>query len=112
MKEGYEPLQVGPSVLRRELEQAKGDGWRLVQAHACSTSGGYQIVYSVAKEYEIAHYELHIMTDDEIDSVADIFPSAQLYEQEMTALFGVRIKPASDEAQIRLYHLPSEAPMK
>lgn len=112
MNEVYEPIQVGPAVLRRDLEQAKADGWRLVQAHACSTSGGYQLVYSVAKDYEIVHYELHIMENDVIDSVSDIFPSAELYEQEMAELFGVKIKCGAEKDAIKLYHLQSDTPMK
>lgn len=112
MSEVYEPIQVGPGVLRRYLQQAKEDGWRLVQAHACTTSDGYQLVYSIAKDYEIIHYELHITNNTVLESVSDIFPSAQLYEQEMNELFGVKIAENADDPPIRLYHLPSEAPMK
>lgn len=112
MSEVYEPIQVGPGVLRRDLQQARENGWRLVQAHACTTSDGYRLVYSVAKDYEIVHYELHITSSTVVESVSDIFPSAQLYEQEMSELFGVKIASAKDEAAIKLYHLPSEAPMK
>lgn len=112
MSEVYEPMQVGPGVLRRDLQQMKEDGWRLVQAHACTTSDGYQLVYSVAKAYDIVHYELHITSNTVVESVSDIFPSAQLYEQEMNELFGVKIENKKDEPAIRLYHLPSEAPMK
>lgn len=112
MKETYEPIQVGPGVLRRYLQQAKDDGWRLVQAHACSLPEGYQLVYTVAKDYEIAHYEMHVLTDTPVESVSDIFPSAQLYEQEMDELFGVKIVNQATEPPIKLYHLSSEAPMK
>lgn len=112
MKEVYEPIQVGPGVLRRDLEEAKANGWRLAQAHACNAPGGYLLVYSVAKDYEIVHYELHIMANDEIESVSDIFPSAELYEQEMAELFGVKIKRGDGKDDIRLYHLQSDAPMK
>lgn len=112
MKEAYEPIAVGPGVLRRDLEQARADGWRLVQAHASTVPDGYLLVYSVAKDYEIVHYEMHIFTDTEVESVSDIFPSAQLYEQEMDELFGVKIVHKASETPIKLYHLPTEAPMK
>ncbi len=112
MKEIYEPIQVGPGVLRRDLEQARADGWRLVQAHASSAPDGYHLVYSVAKDYEIVHYEMHVFADTEVESVSDIFPSAQLYEQEMAELFGVKIVRQATEPPIKLYHLPTDAPMK
>lgn len=112
MQEVYEPLHVSPGVLRRLLEEAKADGWRLVQAHACTLSDGYQLVYSVAKEYAVDHYEIHISADTEIESISDIFPSAQLYEQEMDELFGVKIIKQPTEPPIKLYHLPTDAPMK
>lgn len=112
MSEIYEPIHVGPSVLRRDLQQGKEEGWRLVQAHACSLPDGYQLVYSIAKDYEIVHYELHIQSNETVESISDIFPSAELYEQEMAELFGVKILNRSKEAPIKLYHLPTEAPMK
>lgn len=112
MKEIYEPIQVGPGVLRRYLQQAKEEGWRLVQAHACSLPEGYQLVYSVAREYEIVHYEMHVLSGSSVESVSDIFPSAALYEQEMDELFGVKIVNQSNDPPIKLYHLQSEAPMK
>lgn len=112
MREAYETVHVGPGVLRRFLQQAKDEGWRLVQAHACSLPEGYQLVYSVAKDYEIVHYELHVLTGTPVESVSDIFPSAQLYEQEMDELFGVQILSQATEPPVRLYHLSGDAPMK
>ncbi len=112
MREAYEPIQIGPVVLRQYLTQAKEEGCRLVQAHACSTPEGYLLVYSVAKEYEIYHYEMHISVETVVESVSDIFPSAQLYEQEMNELFGVKISNQTDDPSVKLYHLPKTAPMK
>lgn len=112
MNDVYEPIQVGPGVLRRYLQKGREEGWRLVQVHACSLPEGYQLVYSIAREYEIVHYEMHILSDTAVESISDIFPSAALYEQEMAELFGVNIVNVSNDPPFTLYHLSDDAPMK
>ena len=90
----------------------KTSGFRLVQICAVRTAEGYELTYSFGKEYEIKHLRVQLGTDEEIASISDIFSPAFLYENEISDLFGAKIKMINLDYHGNLYRLHSETPFK
>jgi ech hydrogenase subunit D len=111
MKEMIEKVSIGPAVLVSYMKEAAEEGCRLVQIHANRLPGRYQLIYSLALEYRLIQLELVILEDSEIESISSIYPAAQLYEQEMEELFGVKIVGIAEDPHVKLYHVKGN-PMK
>lgn len=111
MRERIEVVSVGPAVLKQYMKEAAAEGCRLVQIHATRTLGGYQLIYSLAFGYRLTNLELVISEDTEVESISGIYPGAQLYEQEMEELFGVKIIGIAEDPHVKLYHVKGH-PMK
>ncbi|MGM9648191.1 MAG: NADH-quinone oxidoreductase subunit C [Eubacteriales bacterium] len=106
-----ETVSIGPAVLKQYIKEAAAEGCRLVQIHATRTPDGYQLIYSVASGYHLINLELVIAEDTAVESISGIYPSAQLYEQEMAELFGVNIVGIPEDPRVKLYHVQGH-PMK
>lgn len=111
MSEKIEVVSIGPAVLQRYIKEAAAQGCRLVQIHANRTPDGYQLIYSLAFGYYLTNLELVVSEDTEVTSISGIYPAAQLYEQEMSELFGVKIVNIPDDPHVKLYHVKGN-PMK
>lgn len=105
MKEKIEVVSIGPAVLKQYIKEAADEGCRLVQIHANRTPDGYQLIYSLAFGYRLTNLELVISEDTAVESISGIYPGAQLYEQEMEELLGVRISGIPDDPRVKLYHV-------
>lgn len=111
MREKIEVVSIGPSVLKQYMKEALAEGCRLVQIHANRLDGRYQIIYSLGFGYRLTNLELVVLEDTTVDSICEIYPSAQLYEQEMAELFGVKIVGIPEDPHVKLYHVKGH-PMK
>ena len=111
MKEMIEKTSIGPAVLKQYMKAAAAEGCRLVQIHANRMDGRYELIYSLALEYRLIQLYMVILEDTEIESISSIYPAAQLYEQEMAELFGVKIRNIAEDPHVKLYHVKGH-PMK
>lgn len=111
MPNQIETVSIGPGVLKRYVKEAAAEGCRLVQIHANRTPDGYALIYSIASGYHLINLELVISEDTEVESISGTYPAAQLYEQEMAELFGVKIVGLPDDPRVKLYHVQGH-PMK
>jgi len=74
--------EVAKDELYKIMEQKYNDGYRLAQILSVAYEGYNEVIYSVAKEYEMENYKINLPIDEEIKSFSDIFPAAALYENE------------------------------
>lgn len=108
-----ETIAIGellPKVIEKKVAL-----WRLVQI--CSVylkdSDTYELSYSFTNEdYEFITYRLVIRSDVEIPSITQIYRAAFLYENEMSELFGVKIKIIAKDYHDKLYRINEETPFK
>lgn len=112
MREQYDMFEIEPGeIALRTLEHKRG-GFRLGQICALRTEGGYELLYSFIKDYHMTNYKVIIDEDTEIVSISDVFPSAMLYENEMSELFGVNIKYINVDYHNKLFRIEQETPFK
>lgn len=111
MPNQIETVSIGPAVLKRYVKEAAAVGCRLVQIHANSTPDGYELIYSIASGYHLINLQMVISADTEVESISATYPAAQLYEQEMMELFGVKIVGLPEDPRVKLYHVEGH-PMK
>jgi ech hydrogenase subunit D len=111
MRELIEKTSIGPAVLKKYMQEACDEGCRLVQIHANRMEGRFEIIYSLALEYRLIQLYMVVLEDTEVESISDIYPAAQLYEQEMAELFGVKMKNIAADPHVKLYHVKGH-PMK
>lgn len=112
MRENYRLIVIEPSDLINKVLEERRKNNRLIQICAVSVEGGYELSYSFAEGYDFINYRLNIAEDVEIPSIADFFPSAALYENEMKELFGVKIQHINLDYNNQLYKIDAETPFK
>ncbi len=112
MSDLYEIVPITPEQLPIVAMEKKAQGGRLVQICATRRPNGYEVLYSFDVETQLYNYRLDIDEDVEVASISDIFPPAFLYENEVSELFGVKIKGISIDFQGKLYRIEAETPFK
>lgn len=112
MREQYELTEITPEKLIPKTKERLSGNNRLVQICAVSVPGGYELTYSFAEGYKFINYRLNITEDTEIESISKMYPSASLYENEMTELFGVKITGIALDYKNKLYKIDTETPFK
>ena len=112
MRENYKLIVIDPMDLPNKVLEEKRKNNRLVQICSVSVEGGYELSYSFAEGYDFINYRINITEDVEIPSIADLFPSAALYENEMKELFGVKIQHINLDYNNQLYKIDVETPIK
>ncbi len=88
------------------------EGFRLIQVHAVSVKGGYELTYTLGKDYVIENYRVNLNENDEIPTITDLYPSAMLYENEMAVLFGVKIISTNPDYDNKFYRIKATTPFK
>lgn len=112
MREEYTLETVDIRVLYRIMLERLRSGYRLVQICATSVDGGAELIYSVALGYKLENYKIFVEEDEEINSISDIFPSAALFENEISELFGVKIDSINMDFHGKFYRIDKETPFK
>lgn len=112
MREQYDVINIEPGDLALKTLEHKRSGDRLGQICAVRTENGFDLLYSFIKDYHMTNYKVAIDEDTEVVSISDVYPTAMLYENEMTELFGVKIKYINLDYHNKLYRLNEETPFK
>ncbi len=112
MREEYTLETVDIKTLYRIMLEHLRSGYRLVQICATSVDGGAELIYSVALDYKLENYKIFVEEDEEINSISDIFPSAALFENEISELFGVKIDSINMDFHGKFYRIDKETPFK
>lgn len=107
----------GRNIITIELDrllstatEKKMTGWRLAQICSAYVDEQYELSYSFAKEYEIAHYRVVVDKETLVPSLTQIYDSAFLYENEMKELFGVNMEHIAVDYKNKLYRIDETAP--
>lgn len=104
--------EVAKDELYKIMEQKYNDGYRLAQILSVAYEGYNEVIYSVAKEYEMENYKINLPIDEEIKSFSDIFPAASLYENEIKELWGVKVVGMALDYHNKFYRIEKETPFK
>lgn len=104
--------EVTKDELYKIMEQKYNDGYRLAQILSVAYEGYNEVIYSVAKEYEMENYKINLPIDEEIKSFSDIFPAATLYENEIKELWGVKVVGMALDYHNKFYRIEKETPFK
>lgn len=90
----------------------KSEGWRLCQIHSVRTKGGYELTYTLAKDYDMHNYKVIISEEQVVPSITSVYACAWMYENEIAELFGVNIENILMSFDKKLYKLNVETPFK
>ena len=112
MREQYELIVIRHEDLLETAKNMKDEGARLVQICSVSTKEGFELSYSFAKEYDFINYRIIMDSETQITSISDFYPSASLYENEMSELFGVKIEGIQLDYRDNLYKIDAVTPFK
>ena len=81
------PIEVGEVVAK--AEQAKKDGYRLVQVGCTKIGDDFEIIYVYDKDFALRNYRITVKQDTAIPSISGPYFGAFLYENEIHDLFGI-----------------------
>lgn len=112
MRENYTLKTVEEITLYSIMLDHLHRGYRLVQICATATEKGTELIYSVALGYQLENYKVIVPAEEEINSISDIFPSAALFENEISELFGVKINSINMDFKGKFYRIDKETPFK
>lgn len=96
------------------LERAmvlRGGGYRLVQICATCTEGGFDVLYTFGKDLDVLHLYLDVRPGQHIPSLSAVFPSAYVFENEMSDLFGIPVEGMTHDYHGNFYVTPTAHPM-
>jgi len=92
MREEQKLLSVEIKDLFDKVKEFHAAGYRLVQI-GCTKTDVLEINYSFDKDYSFVNLKVTIpSTDVEMSSVSPVYWSAFLYENEISDLYGIKIK--------------------
>jgi len=110
MKPEKEFISIQPMELLDCVSDLKEQGCRLIQI-CCSRHGeALELDYSFDRAYTFVDIKISVTPQDEIDSISAIFPPAFLYENEIEALFGLKVKHKSVDFGGKLYQTAMRTP--
>lgn len=112
MREQYTLETVDVKTLYGIMLHHLREGCRLVQICATATETGTELIYSVAQDYQLKNYKIFVDAEEEINSISDIFPSAALYENEISELFGVHINAINMDFKGKFFRIDEKTPFK
>lgn len=112
MRENYELKILAPDQITIKAHSLRNKGARLSQICSVRTKGGYDLLYSYVLGDLFKNYKVSISENAEIESITAIFPNAFLYENEMSELFGIKIKYIALDYKNKLYDISVETPFK
>jgi ech hydrogenase subunit D len=103
-------LEITPVELLNRVIDLKAQGCRIVQI-CCSKKGdALELDYSFDRDYQLIDIKMTVQKEDEIASISAVFPPAFLYENEIEALFGLKILHKSVDFGGKLYQTAQKTP--
>lgn len=94
------------------MQKKHDEGCRMAQICAVAYEGYNEVLYSVSKEYTLETFKVKLPVDEEIKSFSDIFPAANLYENEIRELWGVKVVGMSLDYDNSFYLIDEKTPFK
>jgi ech hydrogenase subunit D len=77
----------------------------------CSRTGDtFELDYSFDQDYRLIDLKMAVEPDAEISSISAIFSCAFLYENEIEALFGIKILHKAVDFEGKLYRMAEKTP--
>lgn len=110
MTVAYKIVEIMLSDLLNYIQDKKEEGYRLVQICCTKIEEGFELNYSLSKEYDFLNYRVKINENDVVPSISFIFKYSFLYENEMKDLFGIKIKHISIDYSGSFYKLAVKTP--
>jgi ech hydrogenase subunit D len=95
-------IDIQPAELLGRVKEMRDQGMRLVQMH-CSNPSHFEVIYSFDRGYELTNLRVIMQERVELESVTDFYPGAFLYENEISELFGIRVRGMNIDYQGNLY---------
>nr|WP_319377128.1 NADH-quinone oxidoreductase subunit C [uncultured Methanoregula sp.] len=83
------PIGVGDVVAK--ADQAKKDGYRLVQVGCTKIGDDFEIIYVYDKDYALLNYRITVKQDTVIPSISGVYFGAFVYENEIHDLYGIHV---------------------
>lgn len=83
------PIEVGEIVSK--AEQAKKDGYRLVQVGCTKIGDDFEIIYVYDKDFALRNYRITVKQDTVIPSISGPYFGAFVYENEIHDLYGITV---------------------
>lgn len=83
------PIEVGEVVSK--AEQAKKDGYRLVQVGCTKIGDDFEIIYVYDKDFALLNYRITVKQDTVIPSISGPYFGAFVYENEIHDLYGITV---------------------
>lgn len=83
------PIEVGEVVAK--AEQAKKDGYRLVQVGCTKIGDDFEIIYVYDKDFALRNYRITVKQDTAIPSISGPYFGAFVYENEIHDLYGITV---------------------
>lgn len=102
--------EVKPIELLNRVSGLKEQGCRLVQICCSKTGDNFEFDYSFDKDYRLIDLKMSVEPGDEIASIDAIFSCAFLYENEIEALFGIKILHKAVDFGGKLYRMAKDTP--
>ncbi len=90
----------------------KNCGWRLCQIHAVRIQGGYELTYTLAKDYDLQNFKVRLGDEEAVPSLTPCFACAWMYENEIVELFGANIQGIQMNYEKKLYKIHVDTPFK
>jgi len=105
-----EVKHIKPIELLNTVSEYKSQGCRLVQICGSKSGEGYELDYSFDHDYKFIDLKVAVNPGDEIPSISAIFAPAFLYENEIEALFGIKVLHMSVDFEGKLYVTAKKTP--
>jgi|AGTN01.1.fsa_nt_gi Respiratory-chain NADH dehydrogenase, 30 Kd subunit. len=102
--------EVKPVELLDRVSDLKEQGCRLVQICCSRTGKNLEFDYSFDQDYRLIDLKMAVEPGEEIASISAVFSCAFLYENEIEALFGIRILHKSVDFEGKLYRMAEKTP--
>ena len=83
------PIEVGEVVAK--AEQAKKDGYRLVQVGCTKIGDDFEIIYVYDKDFALRNYRITVKHDAVVPSISGPYFGAFAYENEIHDLYGITV---------------------
>ena len=113
----YPPLdkytEVPRDYLVNKVMEMKHEGRRLAQACAAYVNGMIELTYTFTDDevYQAEHIRVVMDKDDAIESITPFYPYAAFYENEMSELYGIKIRMIEGlDYKGKLYRINETAP--
>lgn len=88
MNPSYTIEDVDIKTLYRMMLEHLRAGFRLVQIGATGREDGTELIYSVAKDYQMDNYRVFVESGEIINSISDIFPPRRCLKMRLPSCSG------------------------